>query len=102
MHENHPYYPPGVGISGGYAPNTLTLPVLLGTFSSVLCAYLSAVLLIARKVDPSLGNTDLLTLAWFALCEPSFIYAVCLLALQPPFTHAYTETNTPAAYPPWA
>ncbi|KAK7535055.1 3-beta-hydroxysteroid-Delta(8),Delta(7)-isomerase [Phyllosticta citribraziliensis] len=63
----HPYYPPGVEISG-YEGNDWTLPQLLAAFT-IGCVFIFGVAAAAAmKRRPEISKTDLVTVLWFVLC----------------------------------
>ncbi len=64
----HPYYPQDVPIPG-YVPNVTPLPVLLGSFGSIVGITLLGTLAVAKRSRPSLGLSDQLLFSWFILCK---------------------------------
>lgn len=66
----HPYYPRGVGLSGGvFAENELPVTMLILAFAVGLSVILGLVLLIARSINPKLGIADFMLILWFTMCE---------------------------------
>jgi len=54
-----------------YQPNTTALPVLLGSFGSILSIVVGASLLLATRARPGLTRTDQAIIGWFVLCKAS-------------------------------
>ncbi|KAJ4385317.1 hypothetical protein N0V85_008139 [Neurospora sp. IMI 360204] len=65
--HKHPYYPREVVVPN-YAPNTLTLPMVLGAFGGAVTLLMVGVVAVGKKVNKRLTWKDAGALAWFTLC----------------------------------
>lgn len=65
----HPYYPPGVQISGGYVPNELSAVGLISRFVAVILVHLGTTLALARSFNNRLGWGEQAVFLWFMLCR---------------------------------
>lgn len=66
----HPYYPPGIPLSGGvFLPNAWSVSSLVQTFAAGLTLLLLLAFLAARASNPHLSRTDRVLVLWFVLSE---------------------------------
>lgn len=66
----HPYYPPGIHLSGGlFVPNVWSVSALVLTFAAGLTLLLLLTFLIARSANPHLSYLDRVLVLWFVLSE---------------------------------
>ncbi|EAA28581.2 EBP-domain-containing protein [Neurospora crassa] len=65
--HKHPYYPREVVVPN-YAPNTYTLPMVLGAFGGATALLMVGTVAIGKKVNKQLTWKDAGVLAWFTLC----------------------------------
>ncbi|KAK3333826.1 Emopamil binding protein-domain-containing protein [Cercophora scortea] len=65
----HPYHPPHAVIPS-YAPNSSSIPSIVGSFGGLILVVVASALVLARRRggNPTLRRTDQLALCWFALC----------------------------------
>lgn len=63
----HQYYPTEIEVLG-YIANTMSVPMLLASFSGGCAAIFSITYLIVKRVRPSISNGELATILWFVLC----------------------------------
>ena len=63
----HPYYPHDVPLPH-YQPNSTPLPLLLGSFGSLLAVIVTSSLLLATRARRGLTRSDQALIGWFVLC----------------------------------
>lgn len=71
--HKHPYYPREVVVPN-YAPNTYTLPMVLGAFGGATALLMVGTVAVGKKVNKQLTWKDAGVLAWFTLCELHFSF----------------------------
>lgn len=64
----HPYYPLEVEIIG-YLANEWSVITLLSIFAAGIAALLGVTRIVAKKIQPSIADTELLCVMWFILSE---------------------------------
>jgi cholestenol delta-isomerase len=66
----HPYYPPGVLLSGGvFVANDWDVVKLISAFIGGWAVIAAVTLGVVRTVNPKLKSTDQALVLWFVLCE---------------------------------
>jgi len=66
----HPYFPPGVALSGDlFVSNDWDVFTLVVTFMAGWAVILGTTLVVVRKVNPKLKVSDQGLVLWFVLCE---------------------------------
>jgi cholestenol delta-isomerase len=69
----NPYYPIGSHIPG-YAANESSVLELLGTFFSACIALFATTYFVAKRVQPNLSRSELITIMWFVLSGSIHIF----------------------------
>jgi cholestenol Delta-isomerase len=69
----HPYYPPGIRLSGErFVANDWDVVTLILAFAGGWALIAAATLGVVRKVNPGLKGSDQALVLWFVLCKFSF------------------------------
>lgn len=66
VHPPHPYYPLDATIVG-YLANESSVPHLLGVFFSTCAALFALTYFLAKRIQPTLSTSELITTMWFVL-----------------------------------
>ncbi|KAK4504704.1 hypothetical protein PRZ48_002666 [Zasmidium cellare] len=69
----NPYYPIGSYIEG-YAANEWSVPALLGVFFGACTLLLPTTYILAKRLQPTLNKTELITILWFVLSGSIHIF----------------------------
>ena len=67
---SHPFYPPGIRLSGDrFVANDWDVVTLILAFAGGWALIASVTLGVVRKVNPRLRGTDQALVLWFVLCK---------------------------------